>query len=146
MSHPAKGRRQTMLHIRNFLKFIVSIHVFVVLLALNSKSFAWDETERNDEIAQIIESISKLKAMLEVCDQNEIAETLQSALIIQLNEYILNKELSREDRDEMLAFIQADVDYVFSRLEMSLDAQQCERLRRTAELWISQSEIATHNN
>lgn len=135
-----------MLHIRNFLKFIVSIHVFVVLLALNSKSFAWDETERNDEIAQIIESISKLKAMLEVCDQNEIAETLQSALIIQLNEYILNKELSREDRDEMLAFIQADVDYVFSRLEMSLDAQQCERLRRTAELWISQSEIATHNN
>ena len=127
-------------------KASISALLLVALLA-GSALHAWEATESNKEIAVTIESSFQTKAMLEICGENELAEALNSALILLTNHYVEINDLSQEDRNEMLGFFQADVDYVFSRLEMSLNEQECDRLIESAELRISSYiEIATHNN
>lgn len=85
--------------------------------------------------------------MLKICSNNELAGELKSALLRFTDYFVETKEASRDDVTEILQYSQENVANLISRLELSLNEEECNNLAEGSKLRIAYyTEITTYNN
>ena len=116
-------------------------------LTANSDVNAWESSTRNNMLAATVETSLRTEALLEICANSELAAELRSALLLSTEYYIETRQILREDFDDMVLHFQVKVDDFFSRVELSLDKEECDDILDRSMFMIgSYIEAATHND
>ena len=143
-----KGLRELREYIVTFgnaQKIIFALTIFS--LAANSGVNAWELSSRNQMLAATVETSLRTEALLEICANSELAAELRSALLLSTEYYIESRQILRQDFDDMLLHFQIKLNDFFSRVELSLDMEECDDIVDRSMFMIgSYIEAATHND